>query len=496
MSAVLSVRGARQALRRAARRCATSASTSAPGELVAVVGPNGAGKTTLLSIIAGIQRAERGHAVAPAAAGSAGSGGRRSSRRSTRSCRCARTCELFARLERVADPRAAVARMLEQTGLRERAGERVGAPLRRQPPARQRRARADRRPAGARARRALRRARPGASASGCGSSSRGSRRRGHERAVLHPQRRRGRSATPTRAIVLADGELLFDGAPAELLARERRAGRRRPRARARRASSAAARRTEALSWLLRKDLLILRRSRLLVALLVVYPVAIALLIGFAISRSPSRPRVAIVDRDAARGRRSRSAAQRVQVSHYAEQLFSQVQAVRVPTRAQAIAKVKSGDVLAAVVIPPDIAARDRLGHRARRSWKSSTTATRSSSRSCSRSSTRRSRRPTSASPNRSSRRPRRRSTRCCSGGNLGVLGAPAEPDRPEPDPAGAARGSSPASRPAATAPSSNGSHAFADFAAQNLTLEQERAVDRRPADPGRRARCCMGAARR
>jgi hypothetical protein len=50
-----------------------------------------------------------------------------------------------------------------------------------------------------------------------------------------------------------------------------------------------------MRWLLRKDLLILGRSRLLLALLVVYPVAISLLIGFAISRSPSRPRVAIVN---------------------------------------------------------------------------------------------------------------------------------------------------------------------------------------------------------
>jgi len=47
--------------------------------------------------------------------------------------------------------------------------------------------------------------------------------------------------------------------------------------------------------LLAKDLLILRRSHLLVAVLVVYPVAIALLIGLAISRGPARPRVAIVD---------------------------------------------------------------------------------------------------------------------------------------------------------------------------------------------------------
>ena len=111
-----------------------------------------------------------------------------------------------------------------------------------------------------------------------------------------------------------------------------------------------------MRWLLRKDLLILRRSRLLVVLLVVYPVAIALLIGFAISRSPARPRVAIVDQ-AAPGATIKVGSQRVAVGEYARQLFNQVQAVEVPSRAQALAKVKSGEVLAAVVIPSDIAAR-------------------------------------------------------------------------------------------------------------------------------------------
>ena len=108
--------------------------------------------------------------------------------------------------------------------------------------------------------------------------------------------------------------------------------------------------------LLGKDLLILRRSRLLVALLILYPVAIALLIGLAISRGPARPRVAIVDQTPA-GETVQVGNQRVSVSQYADQLFSQVQAVRVPSRAQAIDKVKSGVVIAAVVIPPDIAAK-------------------------------------------------------------------------------------------------------------------------------------------
>jgi ABC-2 type transport system permease protein len=111
-----------------------------------------------------------------------------------------------------------------------------------------------------------------------------------------------------------------------------------------------------MRWLLRKDLRILARSRLLLALLLVYPVAIALLIGFAISRGPSRPRVAIVDESPA-GETVKVGSQRVSVSRYADELFSQVQAVRTPTRAQAIARIKSGDVIAAVIIPQNIAAR-------------------------------------------------------------------------------------------------------------------------------------------
>jgi hypothetical protein len=109
-------------------------------------------------------------------------------------------------------------------------------------------------------------------------------------------------------------------------------------------------------WLLRKDLLILGRSRLLLALLIVYPVAIALLIGLAISRSPARPRVAIVD-ETPPGETLAVGTERVPVAAYARQLFDQVQAVDVSSRAQAVAKVKSGEVLAAVVIPPNIAAR-------------------------------------------------------------------------------------------------------------------------------------------
>ena len=92
-----------------------------PGETVAVIGPNGAGKTTLLSIIAGVQPPSAGTVSRrPAEVGWAPQQPAVYARLTV-----AENLELFARLEKVGDPRAAVERMLEQTGLRQRAGERV-----------------------------------------------------------------------------------------------------------------------------------------------------------------------------------------------------------------------------------------------------------------------------------------------------------------------------------------------------------------------------------
>jgi ABC-2 type transport system permease protein len=108
--------------------------------------------------------------------------------------------------------------------------------------------------------------------------------------------------------------------------------------------------------LLVKDLLILRRSRLLVGVLVIDPIAIALLIGLAISRSPGKAKVAIVD-ETPPGQTVQVGSERVPVSTYARELFDQVQSVPVASRAQAVSQVKSGKVLAAVVIPANIAAR-------------------------------------------------------------------------------------------------------------------------------------------
>ena len=93
-----------------------------PGERVAVIGPNGAGKTTLLSILAGIQRSDEGKVSrsgrevgwVPQATGLYSK------------LSVVENLRLFARLERVSDPEAAVHRMLDETGLAGRADEEVG----------------------------------------------------------------------------------------------------------------------------------------------------------------------------------------------------------------------------------------------------------------------------------------------------------------------------------------------------------------------------------
>jgi ABC-type transport system involved in cytochrome c biogenesis permease component len=112
-----------------------------------------------------------------------------------------------------------------------------------------------------------------------------------------------------------------------------------------------------MRWLLLKDLRILGRSPLLVALLVIYPVAVALLIGLALSRGPDKPRVAIFNQVAQGDRTLNLGPESVDTSRYAEQLYQSVDPVRVSSREQALELVRSGEVLGALIIPPDITAK-------------------------------------------------------------------------------------------------------------------------------------------
>jgi ABC-2 type transport system permease protein len=114
-----------------------------------------------------------------------------------------------------------------------------------------------------------------------------------------------------------------------------------------------------MRWLLVKDLQILRRSPLLVALLVAYPVLVALLIGFSLSGGPEKPRVAFVN-EVPQGQGTFSVGgEERDAADYAERLFDKVDPVRFSTRAEAIASVESGDTLGALIIPRDAAERLR-----------------------------------------------------------------------------------------------------------------------------------------
>ena len=107
-----------------------------------------------------------------------------------------------------------------------------------------------------------------------------------------------------RLVVLQEGRLVFAGAAAGVLGAgghrglERRGVRARVRAVPRGARPAGGDRLmRAIRALLAKDLRILRRSPLMVALLVVYPLALAVLVGAVIADAGARPRVAFVDLD-------------------------------------------------------------------------------------------------------------------------------------------------------------------------------------------------------
>jgi ABC-type multidrug transport system permease subunit len=117
-----------------------------------------------------------------------------------------------------------------------------------------------------------------------------------------------------------------------------------------------------MRWLFVKDVQILRRSPLLLALLVVYPIVIAVLIGFALSRGPDKPKVAFVNLVPAEQNELELAGESIDLSDYADTLFKSIDPVRIDCEGrepqecedEALDKVRDGDVLAALVIPADV----------------------------------------------------------------------------------------------------------------------------------------------
>jgi ABC-type transport system involved in cytochrome c biogenesis permease component len=112
-----------------------------------------------------------------------------------------------------------------------------------------------------------------------------------------------------------------------------------------------------MRWLLLKDLQILRRSPLQAVLLVAYPILIALLIGFAISRDPGKPKVAFLN-EIPPGARVAAGNGRLPAVGVNERICRRVECIEVGSRDEAEGKVRDGEVLAALILPADLI--DRL----------------------------------------------------------------------------------------------------------------------------------------
>ena len=110
-----------------ARRAVDDVSfTVARGELLAIIGPNGAGKTTLLTMLGGVRAPDSGTVRQQGPNADRRIGWVPQQTAVYSKLTVAQNLRLFARLEDVEDPDAAVERMLAQTALEERADDELG----------------------------------------------------------------------------------------------------------------------------------------------------------------------------------------------------------------------------------------------------------------------------------------------------------------------------------------------------------------------------------
>jgi len=116
-----------------------------------------------------------------------------------------------------------------------------------------------------------------------------------------------------------------------------------------------------MRWLLLKDLQILRRSPFLVGLLLAYATAIPILIGLALSGDQAKPAVAILNEVPRSQYKIALGGNSVNVAKYSSRLYSAVDPIRVKTRSEAFDKVRSGEAVAALIVPQDFTTKLSTG---------------------------------------------------------------------------------------------------------------------------------------
>jgi len=113
-----------------------------------------------------------------------------------------------------------------------------------------------------------------------------------------------------------------------------------------------------MRWLTLKDLQILRRSPLLVGLLLLYPLGLSLLVGKAVNSGPTKPKVAVVNEIPKSANTFSLGNERIDATKYANELFKAIDPIKVKNEKEALDKVRSGEALGALIVPASIT--DRL----------------------------------------------------------------------------------------------------------------------------------------
>jgi ABC-type multidrug transport system permease subunit len=108
-----------------------------------------------------------------------------------------------------------------------------------------------------------------------------------------------------------------------------------------------------MRWLFVKDLQLLRRSPLVTALLIIYPIVLAVLIGLAISRSPEKPRVAFLNQIPPSAGLSLGETGGFSQEEARRRLCERIECVPASSRDDVVEKVKDGEVLGGLILPAD-----------------------------------------------------------------------------------------------------------------------------------------------